>query len=440
MPNFVETPTFTFVNGDFLYIEVYSPNLDTILYYKVKVTVVDDAPVLYDILLAGRSATGYSSSNTTVQQFGTGLGTPAATYGAALAGEVWFGASQLSTPLTVIATPMLPKSTSLEYAVAVDGAEPIFSSTPTVDTNGDKTIDSNDSFTVTVADGSYLYVKSTLAATSTTAAASYVYKLKLVQKKDDRTLTAVTIRGASDASATTMDIGDMGTVSFPGSEYYGSYLNGAVLATKGNNGTYSTTDKTHGLDSITIQATATDPTLKIEYDVADPTALRDYLVFAHEPRTDNTTGLFTNLTSGQYLAIQVTSEIGEKGWYRFRVAAGQSGAALTSASVGATSATIGSTLTTFYGYWLQGTTGSVTLATPTAPVTATVTKDASSDEATVEYGVAGSSYGLSLIPSTWNTTGVLAASDIIAGNYIVFRVTSGNGLNQTYYALKITIQ
>jgi hypothetical protein len=432
MPNFEETTTFTFVDGNYLYVEVYSPNLDTIQFYKIKVTVVEDSPVLRDVLLAGRSAAGYSSTNSTVQQFGTGLGTPAATYGAAVAGEVWFGTSQANTELEVSSTPMLTgtaatdteaavPAVTVQYAVAPDATtEPVFA----------------DSAKVTVTNGSYLYVKATLVSDTTKV---LIYKLKLVQKSDTRTLSSVTIKGASDTAATTMDIGVMGTVSFPGEEYYGSYRNGAALATTGNMGVYTTTDKEHGLDSITISAISSDSTVKIEYDVAEKQL--DYLVFAHEPATDNTTGIFTSLTSGQYLAIQVTSEIGEKGWYRFRVASGQSGTVLTGATVGTANATIGSALTTFYSYWLQGTTGSVTLSATTDPVTVVAIKDATtSSDAVVEYGIGSSSYGMSTIPSSWNTDGVIAASDISAGKYIVCRVTSGNGLNITYYAMKISIQ
>ncbi len=418
-PNFVENPVLSFSNGNFLYLEVFSANQDAVLFYKVAVTVVDDTPVLFDVQLGGRSASGYSATSASVQKFGAGIGTPAATYDTAIAGEVWFGSSQAGTAIAVSATPMLPSITNLRYAVASGSAAPAFTSDATV----------------TVADGDYLYVEASL---TTTTDSVLIYKLKMVEKSDDRSLSSVTINGQA------MTIGAMGTHSFPGEEYYGSYRNGAQLATTGNKGLYEVDDES-GLASITIAAVPADPALTIRYDIASlDSGLKDYYVFNHSPRTDNATGTFTNLSHGQYLAIQVTSEIGEAGWYAFRVAVGQSGADITGVTIdGVPVTSIGSAVTPSYGF-LSGSLGSATIATPTAATTVAAALASNSDEATVEYGVSSSTsfWGMTFVnvPSTWNTTGVFEAGSISTTNCnIVIRVTSENSLNQSYYVIKLTL-
>jgi len=420
-PSFVESPTLSFNDENYLYIEVFSANQDALLFYKVLVDVVDDSPVLFDVLLGDRSAAGYSATSATVQQFGLGIGTPAATYDAAVAGEVWFGSSQAGTAIAVGATPMLSTLTTLRYAVASGDAAPSFASDATV----------------TVSDGDYLYVESTLTGTTT----ALIYKLLMVEKSDDRSLASVTINGES------MAIGTMGTHSFPGSEYYGSYLNGAQLATTGNKGIYEV-DNAAGLGSITIAAVPTDSNLKLRYDVASTSSgLKDYYVFNHSPKTDNATGSFSSLENGQYLAIKVTSEIGEVGWYAFRVAIGQCGTTVSSATVGGVAATSLGGAYVYSSYGIYGTTtGAVTITTPTAETTIAAVLDSYSDEATVEYAMTSLSfsfygYNYLAVPSAWSPTGVFDASAITSTNkYVLIKVTSASGLYTSYYAIEVTLE
>jgi hypothetical protein len=415
-PTFVESPSLSFSNGTFLYLEVFSANQDAVQFYKVAVTVVDDTPVLFDVLLGGRSASGYKPTSAAVQKFGLGIGTPAATYDAAVAGEVWFGSSQAGTAVAVSATAMLPTATKLRYAVASGAAAPAF----------------GDAATATVADGSFLYVEASLGDTDPVV---LIYKLKMAQKGDDRSLSSVTINGQA------MTIGPMGTHSFPGEEYYGSYRNGAQLATTGNKSIYSVADVSE-LASIAIAATPTDAKLAIRYDAAlKDTGLKDYGVFNHSPKTDNATGLFSNMAHGQYLAVQVTSEIGEKGWYTFRLVVGQTDTTITGLSIGGAAIDpVPGVLSPFYGMWLQGTLGAVTMPTPTAATAVVATLAATADKAKVEYGVSGTSYGMASIPSAWNATGVFDVGAITAANNnIVIRVTSESGLTLSYYGVKVTL-
>jgi hypothetical protein len=435
-PNFVSASSFSAISdGDFVYIEVFSQNRSDLLFYKIQVSVAANSPVLMDVTLAGRSATGYTTSVANpVQQFGTGLGTPAATWNAAsiVAGSIWFGTSQANTALAVVPTPMLTGTTTapavtFQYAVAPDATTaPTFAA----------------SANVTVADGNYLYVQATLVATPNTV---LIYKLKLVQKHDDRTLSGVTITNGT--ITTTMDIGAMGTNSFPGAENFGSYTNGAQLAkngTNGNNGVFTTPDDVNGLNSVTIAATPTDSTTTVQYDEASvASGLLDYLVFAHSPRTDNTTGVFTGTTklvSGQYLAVQVTSQIGEKGWYAFRVAAGQSDTTVTGLTIDGTAGTVGP-LTTFYGYWFQGTPGAITLPASTTTLTVAPTLATTASKVTIQYAWEGAiSYGMPTMPSTWSSTPSSLSSGIANNAVLVLLVTSENGVNQAYYGTKITLQ
>jgi hypothetical protein len=149
------------------------------------------------------------------------------------------------------------------------------------------------------------------------------YKILLKAKGDNLQVSKVTI------DETEMAIGVMGTHSFQGQEAWGSYSNGALLATTGNNGLYSATD-TNALASVTVSVT---------------TAATNTVTYGHamddhgSVDITNTTGVLTNLQPLEYIAVEVTSELGTKGWYKFRVTAGSTDTGITQISVGSSTAT-----------------------------------------------------------------------------------------------------
>jgi hypothetical protein len=55
-PVFVETSTFGFEDEDYLYIEVFSPNKDTVLFYKYQLLIPSDVATVDRVTLAGVSA------------------------------------------------------------------------------------------------------------------------------------------------------------------------------------------------------------------------------------------------------------------------------------------------------------------------------------------------------------------------------------------------
>jgi hypothetical protein len=286
-PIFVRESTFTFQHMDCLFIEIFSANLDQYLIYQI--IVHKRTPLLSDITLAGRSAVS--------------LGTPGETGNTATEGEIWFGSSQNGQNLAVMADPEIPTTT---YKISKTSGD----TTPVFTNIGDIVADS-------VVDGDFIYVET---SSGEEQGDKLVYKLKVVKKGDSRRLTSVTINDMP------MAIGAMGTSSFPGDESFGNYVNGAALATTGNRGLYRPPSGVPW-SGIIVMADPEDPNAKVEYDHTYDE--RDFLM---EFANDN--GNLGNVPTGEFIAVRVTSEIGEESWYKFRVAVGDSSAALSQIKVG----------------------------------------------------------------------------------------------------------
>jgi hypothetical protein len=296
-PNFVYETSFSFENDDRLYVEVFSPNLDAYLIYQV---------IIYrrtNVALDGRDART--------------LAPPAATYDQAGEGELWFGASKAGTPLSVS---VIPEEGVTTYQIArVQSA----TGTPNYDsTDGPASYSINN--------GDYIYVKTTAAS------GVLVYKFICVVKGDSTDLTGITINGVP------VTLGPKGTDSFIGIEAYGNYTLGAELApgepldpsdpyggTRESPSVYRPATR---WTNIEVNATPADSNATVTYD-------HTYNHKGEILEFENTTGSLGNLPTGEYVGIEVTSEIGDKGWYKVRVAYGSTDTALSDIKVGGVSVT-----------------------------------------------------------------------------------------------------
>jgi hypothetical protein len=381
LPDFVEASTFTFDYGDSLYIEVFSANHDKVLFYQVEIA--EAVALINDVTVGGRSASGGTQlSGIPIPKFGNGVGKP----GTALddpsleEGEVWYGTSQEGTEVTLEVT---PKFASTPYLVATGNG----SGEPAFEESSGK---------VTLTSGNFIYIHTTGEGGTQDA----YYKIKLTAKDDNRTLTSVTINGD------TMDIGQMGTHSFPGAEAYGNYSDGAELATTGNRSSY-TAAALSNLSAITVVATTASDKSTVTYGHA--TDERSYLVDFGD------SGSLGKLKADEYIALEVTSELGEKGWYKFQTLL----PSISSVSVGTvTNITPGkyAIRNGTFGVNFTGT-ATVVLVPPdelaSASLTLTVTKATGFENATIEYGTGNG------LPSNWNST----PPAITDGLTVIIRVT-----------------
>jgi hypothetical protein len=403
LPNFVEDTVLNFDANDVLFVEVFSPNLDTFLIYAIQIH--KKTPVISDIGLGGRSASGGVQLNgIPIQQFGAGMGTPGLTWNdpGIVEGAVWFGTSQEGTALALTVTPESPGIT-YQYAVVSNSA--------TDPTN--TFADPPDPFQITVANGSYLYIKS--ISDNSEYGDTVYYKVKLVSKKDDRSLTSVTINGV------TFGIGAMGTHSFPGSEAWGAYSNGAELATNGSGYMPINTTLTTKDNPVIVTATPTDPALAILY--GHTAVERDYNV---EFGTNANLG---TVPTNEFIGLEVKSELGEKGWYKFRVYVGRTENTLSAITIpgGSGSITVPTPNTA-----VTGTTASAYTMSAAGPWSPTVTVNVSGG-AQVAYALAATSNAN--ITAWTNTTGVFEG--IVSAQYVVIRVISENGQNTNYYKVRL---
>ncbi|GHV28586.1 hypothetical protein AGMMS4952_12640 [Spirochaetia bacterium] len=402
-PYFGTTSVLTFEDGDILWVEVFSANHDEFWLYAVKV--LSSQPTLSDITLAGRSATGGSlPSGIPIPAFGTGLGIPGTAWNDAAIqeGTVWFGTSQGGTPISLAVTRDI-ESTTWKAGVAAAGTEPAFAEVSTI----------------TPVDGSFLYIE-----TENPAGDKAYYKIKLIAKNDDRSLASVTINGTS------LTIGTMGTSSFPGDEAYGNYSNGAELATTDDRSTLAVTALTD-LAAVTVAATPTAGSTTVVYGATEWE--RNYLI------TYSSSGSLGKLKDGGFIALEVTSEIGEKGWYKF---ATSSFPALTGVSVNAGTPVVpGITAISngTFGLNVGGAPAADVSLIDTPPFTSvslSVTTETGFTP-TVEWGIMVNNG----MPATW-TTGAL--TNVPARSTILIRVIDEDNLagplgheNRQYYRVRV---
>ncbi|MDR1215257.1 MAG: hypothetical protein LBK25_01085 [Treponema sp.] len=379
LPDFVEASTFTFDYGDSLYIEVFSANHDKVLFYQVEIA--EAVALINDVTVGGRSASGGTElSGIPIPQFGNGVGKPGTSLDdpSLEEGEVWYGTSQEGTEVALEVT---PKFASTQYLVATGSG----SGEPAFEESSGK---------VTLTNGNFVYIYTTGEGGTQDA----YYKIKLTAKDDNRTLTSVTINGD------TMDIGQMGTHSFPGAEAYGNYSNGAELATTGNRSTY-TAAALSNLSAVTVAATPASNKSTVTYGHA--TDERSYLV------DFGTSGSLGKLKADEYIALEVTSELGDKGWYKFHTPL----SSVSSVSIGTSSITPGkyAVRNGTFGVNFTGTSPMV-LVSPTelASASLTVTKAAGFENAVIEYAL-----GTGGLPSTWSLTPPAIAD----GVSVMIRVT-----------------
>ena len=398
MPYFERAAQFNFESKDFLYIEVFSANHDRFLIYAIEV--LKKTPAITDITLGGRSAAGGAQLNgIPIQQFGNGVGTPGSAWNdsAIQAGEVWFGTSQSGSalPLTVSAE---SEGTSWKYAVTDDAA---------ADPSG-AFADSADSVNITPVDGKYLYIQSSMEAGGQTETA--YYKIKLAAKSDDLAISGVTINGQG------VTPGTMGTHSFPGSEAWGNYSNGAELAA--NNGGLAIVGSGNTAQVI-IAITGKPEGSAIRYGYTQTE--RDYLV-----DFSNTTGTLSDVPSGSYIALEVTSELGTTGWYKFRVFEQDIDATVREVTVGTVDITSS----------LQNNTTAVVVLDSLDSV-GTITAAPSKTTATVKYGrgTVNPATGAIQPPgdSAWQTSGALFTGAVEPGTVAYIQVSAPTpGFVNTY--------
>jgi hypothetical protein len=357
------------------------------LYYKVDVHCY--TPEISDITLGGRSASGGTQLNgIPIPKVGKGVGTPGDAWNAAgiVEGEIWFGTTQVGTNLALTVSPI--GGAAYTTAVAANGnTEPV---------------DFANNTAIPAVNGSYLYVK-VQSPYEAYPDPSY-YKIKLVQKGDDRAISGVTIGGKAVAT------GVMGTHSFPGSEAWGAYSNGAELAA--NNAGVASDVGAAGLASLQVNVATKPADLAVTYGWT--ITERDYTI------EFQSSGVLTNVPSGAYIAIKVSTELGEEGWYKFRVYEKEIDSSLANLTMGGNPVT-----------------GLV------AGVTGVVVKDSlaslgeviavpTSGEATVGYGLGPN------VPTTWQTDGTALYGDTTPEGQVVYvRITAGETAFTSTYSFAV---
>ena len=338
-------------------------------YFQIAIHVT--IPEIRDIVLDGRSASGGQQlSGIPLQQFGTGVGTPGNEWNdtAIVAGEVWFDSSKGGQALSLVVE-ALASDTTVSVGTSDGNTQPSFSAASTI----------------TAANGQYLYVK-----TGNTNGDTGFYKIKLTAKSTQRAISGVKINNID------VTPGPMGTHSFPGAEAWGAYSNGAELAP--NNGSVAILGSA-GLASVTV--TVTSPAGgEIKYGTTAANSERNYLIDFGSANT------FSGINSGDFIALEVTSEMGEKGWYKFRVYEKDPNNTLTSLKLGNRDV---------LPELVPGATGLVMLD-DLSSVNFDVTAVANSNLATVDYGLGSMMFGTINPPSAWQASGaglVTSAADIV---------------------------
>lgn len=319
-PYFVSDDTFSFESEDFLFVEVFSENHDQYTIYAV--VVHSRNPGLADMTLDGRSAMGgKTTEGRPIVSFGA-LGTPASSPDAITdEGTISFNEVSIGSSLPITLSPEVSSAT-VRVTSAAPGAVPVFSGPFFGADNGVVS-----GLNVVATDGSYLYIE--VKGDSSYGELSY-YKLKMIAKKNDRSLSAakfVWYDGNTKLGEYPLGIGTMGTQSFSGGENYGNYDNGAEV--EGGSGTSQTMpasstsimtlyDDAGGQRPpanfrLTLEIEGTDPDLQVAFDYTKNQRSQPEFIIPGP----NGIGDFGKLIGFYWIAVEVTSPMGEKGWYKF---------------------------------------------------------------------------------------------------------------------------
>jgi hypothetical protein len=354
------------------------------------------------VIFAGRPPeTDASLTAITIGGKSASLGTPAANYSGATAGDVILGSSQ--TGNFAVTSDTAGKKTTLKYAKVTGSGSPVF--------------DTAASFAL--AAGDIVYIQST-AENGTVL----VYKVTVSVLPDDTSLASINIAGQ------TPTVGTSGN----------SFITATVAS-----GQIVTVADAAALSSVTVAATPNDSAASIRYGTSAANT---------NPANWGNSGTFTNLANGAYIGVEVTAQDGTVRYYKFRIAYGNSNATLTGITVGGVSATLGTPgdLSGMYGAY-TGTPGVVTLTPAQAgdgsSVTVAVTAPAG---ATVRYDWGANFYGSNYAGGAWKATGdgLFAGGSLFGGgatvqpgvnNALIFvEVTSENGLTVNVYAVSCRVQ
>lgn len=394
-PYFAEDPALSLEHDDLVWIEVFSANLDQYLIYAIKVH--KRTPLLSGLTL-NYQYPGQTYSVT--HSYGLNLGTPGASADdpSLVPGEIWYGKTQENSTLTITAQAEMTDS-----VVTVSGS-------------ADFTSPSG----VQAVNNSFFYIRS---VSGQEEGETIYYKIKLVQKNDDLSLAGgkVSINGV-DATA-----GRMGAHSLVGQEAWGAFNDGAVL----DNGGYvsiNTTAET-AANPVTVTASLTTPTgVTVEYGHTSND--RDYLVDDDNWSSESNLG---TLLSNEYVVLRLTSELGVRGWYKFRIRIGRTGIGLSSITIN--NASVGAVPDV--NAQVTGTTAveyTMSAAGPWSNVTVAATLDSSSGGAQIAYTVAPAA-NTNTPAASFAETG--SFSNVAAAQYVVIRAVSENGGTTGYYKVRL---
>jgi hypothetical protein len=416
MPDFVTDTTFSFETYDFLWVEVFSENHDAYNIYAIEIK--KTTPTVLDLTLGGRSASGGKEFNgRPIQQYGTGLGSYSADLtdfnnplAGVTAGEVWFGSDQIGASLAIVVTPEDPDT---EVLVAKGGADaaadalfPAGYATPSQ---------------IQATEGDYLYLKAVSADEEESE--TIYYKVKLVSKQVSFTIGDVTMIAQGGGSAVTFGIGAAGTQGFGGGE---NRAGAANLAADGSS--YKNILSSSGTMTVTVNIGSYPPTAKLRYGRTDWDAAQENV-----PSTGHVTLVYqdnkviSGVETNDYIAIEVTNELGDKRWYAFRVRNGNPEAALTALTI-----STGEVVSPAPGAnaSVTGTTSVTHTMSDEGPWTTAINATTSSGS-TKAYAVANTA---SENITTWADSGVLNVS---TSQYVVVRVTPQDGGPASFYKVRL---
>ncbi|MDR2477465.1 MAG: hypothetical protein LBD18_06750 [Treponema sp.] len=398
-PNFSTVNEYDLEHENYIWLEVFSANHDDYSFYKIKIRKITP------------KATGISVGGRTVA-----LGTPAGALAEVQAGEVAIGSSVASSAQAVTAAVEID-TTVVKYAKITGTADP-------VDT------DFGDTASFTFANNDWLYLKLTSGEDNAT---TQYYKIKVLVKNDSTALTSLSVSN-----------NPLDELPAPNADYAGAQ---ATL--------YRFTAQS-GLTNPSIAAQKTESTGgNVKYGWSASAA-------APEEWVDG--GSFTRqFNSGDYVAVQVTSELETVAYYKLRLVFGSSDAAITGITLGSganvvTSTTLGTpnanAYPNFFGGVYSGATDTPGLillnATLKADAAATVQALGLSSNAKAEYTLVVSlDFGgfAFMIDVGYNETGAgFFAGDsangvppgVAPGAYLVVRVTSQDTTVVNHYAFLTT--
>jgi len=419
--------------GGILWVQIFSPNMDSLSIYAFNIN--NRTPRLTNVSV--ERFFGGGGNAFTHHRFAESLGTPAESLADVVPGEIFVGTNELAGTVTLGTSQNINITLNIALEYDDDEIDLVITSGDAIPDFQNNAVDMSNFDITDLGNGDWLNIR--VGSDREQGTVSF-YRIRVTARNDDFTLVGNRVY----INNVPVELGLLGHNSLVGQEAWGNYYNGAQLVNR-------PIPAVPFGESLTVTATPTAGTTTVGFAHTD--SHLDYLMGAFVP--NNNLG---DLDQGRIIAMQVTNELGETAYYRFRIARGSYNTTLTGITIGdvpitnlGTPASI--VVTPGAGFfapevitWPNGVPALISLTEGQADAFAGSNASAvtAHSGATVRFargtGDGGATPANPGTAASWNAAGTGLFPNVASVFTTIFiEVTAENGMNTTVYAVQVRV-